>query len=511
MAIPNGNAAPTHIATRPLIITKGQTRVRRRVQFSLLCYSNFAKVSIPVSTKPDEWIAAEVLRDDFLHAQSQGAFDATVQIENESEATIELAAKFLAHVASNIDNDSQSTEARVQLLLNVLKHFTSAFLATKDIHSLSAAYAADTRKVVLSAYFRAVAALENKNIASIPRQPESALLNAAVSGKASIFALFGGQGTNEVYFDELQTLYDIYQPYVAPFLKTIVDDLIELAEEETESSYFTYGLDVTSWLSGAVERPSIAYLASVPISLPLIGLTQLVQYLVVCRVANLTPGQLRDRIAGATGHSQGIVSAVVVSTSETFDDLVENSRKALRWLFYCGLRGQQAFPPVAVEPSLVQDTLDGGEGTPSPMLSVAGLSLKELEGHIKKTNSHLPANSQLAVSLNNGPRAFVVTGPARALHGLVTNLRKVRAPSGSDQSKIPFSQRKPVFSVRFLVVGVPYHSDYLRGVTDTVVDEDLEEELWEPSDLKIPVFNTETGALINRETRFRVVLMNLTF
>lgn len=408
-----------------------------------------------------------------------------------------MAAKFLAHVASHIDSESQSTEARTNLLLNALEFFTSTYLATQDIHSLSASFANDTRKVVLSGYCRAVATLEDKNISPIPRQPESALLNAAVSGEAEIFALFGGQGTNEVYFDELQGLYDIYQPYVAPFLKTIVDDLIELAEEEVESSYFTYGLDVVSWLTGAVERPSISYLASVPISLPLIGLTQLVQYLVVCRVANLTPGQLRNRIVGATGHSQGIVSAVVASTSETFDDLLQNSRKALRWLFFCGLRGQQAFPPVAVEPSLVQDTLDGGEGTPSPMLSVTGLPLKELEAQIEKTNSHLPANSQLAVSLNNGPRAFVITGPARALHGLVTNLRKIKAPSGAEQNKIAFSQRKPVFSVRFLVVGVPYHSDYLQDVTDTVVDEDLEDELWDPSDLKIPVYHTETGTCSN--------------
>jgi MaoC like domain len=38
----------------------------------------------------------------------------------------------------------------------------------------------------------------------------------------------------------------------------------------------------------------------------------------------------------------------------------------------------------------------------------------------------------------------------------------VRARSGLDQSKTPFSQRKPVFSIRFLLVGVPYHSEYCR-------------------------------------------------
>jgi len=458
-----------------------------------LLVHDLVKISIPVSTKSDEWIAAEVLRDEFIYMQSQDAVQVTAEPENKTEASIDLAAKFLAHIASNVDNDSQSTEARIQVLFNVLQYFTSLYLTTKDIHSLCASFLPDIRKSVLAAYFRAVAVLEEKEVSSIPRQPESALLNAAVSGKASIFALFGGQGTNEVYFDELQSLFDIYQPYVLPFLEVVVADLIELAKEEVESSYFTYGLDVVSWLSGAVERPSVSYLASIPISLPLIGLTQLVQYLIVCCVTNLNPGQIRDRITGATGHSQGIVSAVVVSASGTFDDLTSNSRKALRWLFYSGLRGQQAFPPVAVEPSLVQDTLDGGEGTPSPMLSIAGLSFKDLDKQIVKTNSHLPANSRLAISLHNGPRAFVVTGPPRALHGLVTNLRKIRATSGADQSKVPYSQRKPVFSVRFLMVEVPYHSDYLGGVTDIVADEDLQEELWVPSDLKIPVYHTETG------------------
>ena len=382
------------------------------------------------------------------------------------------------------------------LLLNVLKHFTSAYLAAKDIHTLASGFDTETRKTVLSAYFRAVAALQP---APVPTQPASALPTAASSGKASIFALFGGQGTNEVYFDELQNLYIIYTPFVASSLQTVTEDiLIPLAEEEDDSTFYTYGLDVVSWLSGTVPRPAVSYLASVPVSFPLIGLTQLVQYLIVYRVANLTPGELRSRIAGATGHSQGIVSAVAIAASATFEEFVDNSRKALKWLFYSGLRGQQAFPITSVEPSIVQDALEGGEGTPSPMLSITGLSLKELEPHIAKTNKHLPSISQLFVSLNNGPKAFVVTGPSKALFGLVTSLRKVKAPSGLDQSKVPFSQRKPVFSIRFLVVGVPYHSKYLAGATETLIEEDLEgEELWSAKDIKIPVYNTEDGE-INR-------------
>ena len=111
----------------------------------------------------------------------------------------------------------------------------------------------------------------------------------ALSEKSSIFTLFGGQGTNEVYFDELQNLYDIYRPFVALFVKILTEDvLIPLVAEEEASTYYMFGLDVLSWLSGATAHPAVPYFALVPISFPLIGFTQLVQYLVICHVSNLT-------------------------------------------------------------------------------------------------------------------------------------------------------------------------------------------------------------------------------
>lgn len=447
-----------------------------------------------MSTKSDEWIVAEVLSNEFIHTQSQlNVVDGSTQSENKAEANIELVAKFLAHVAAGINEDAQSMEARTALLSNVFKFFTSTYLSEKDIYTLTSAFDTETRKTVLSSYYQAVASLTERNI-NFPTQPNSALLEAAVSNKVSIFALFGGQGTNEVYFDELQYLYDVYKPFVSPFVQSVTADvLIPLAEKEQNSSFYAFGFDVISWLSGSTSRPDMSYLSSVPVSFPLIGLTQLVQYLVVCYVANFTPGELRGRLGGATGHSQGIVSAVAIATSSTFEAFTENTHKAIKWLFYCGLRGQQAFPITALKPSIVQDSIQGGEGTPSPMLSITGLALKDLEMHITDTNKHLPDTSQLHVSLHNGSKAFVVTGSPKALFGLVTSLRKVKASSGLDQSKIPFSQRKPVFSIRFLVVGVPYHSDYMTGVTDTVLKDLGNEDLWDMDDLKIPVYKTDDG------------------
>ncbi|KAF8525925.1 hypothetical protein BU17DRAFT_74311 [Hysterangium stoloniferum] len=482
MTHPNGDAIHGEsdaIAKRPLVVHIGQVRI-----------------SIPVSAKAADWIAAEILREEFLHVTKiEDAVDATDQLGDEAE--VELLGKLLAFASAKVAKEG--TSSHVSILLAIMSQFTSTYLATSDIHSLVLSYDTAVRRDVLTAYFAAMATLEScVDPSEIPRPPPSALLAAVSSSKASIYALFGGQGTNEVYFDELQSLYDIYKPYVAPFIATVTQKaLLPLTVKAQDDGFphYPFGLDVLGWLDGTVPRPSVEYLASVPISFPLIGFTQLAQYLVSTRVLNLTPGEMRQHLSGATGHSQGIVSAVVISASSTFEEYFVNAEKALKWLFYSGLRGQEAFPVLSMEPSIVKDSVEGGEGTPSPMLGVTGLALPELKKFIEKTNAHLPDNSQLYVSLHNGPKAFVVTGPARALYGLVTSLRKIRAPSGLDQSKVPFSQRKAVFSVRFLVVNVPYHSVYLKDATDKLTQEDLgAEELWLASDLAIPVYNTDNGS-----------------
>lgn len=67
----------------------------------------------------------------------------------------------------------------------------------------------------------------------------------------------------------------------------------------------------------------------------------------------------------------------------------------------------------------------------------------------------------------------------------------MKAPNGLDQSKIPYSSRKPVFTMRFLPVSVPFHSEYLSGCTDKVMQH-FPKQLFE-NKLAIPVYNTEDG------------------
>ena len=400
-------------------------------------------------------------------------------------------------MSQRLQEDPQSIDAWTAVLLSVTQHFVSTYLTDQDVHSLISQYDANSRSAVLCSYFQAIFVLERQHVADIPHAPTPALFSAAASGKASIYALFGGQGTNKVYFDGLQFLYNSYKPFVEPFIATICQNVLgRFSAARQDTMCYNHGMDVVSWLSDMALRPPLAYLASVPVPLPLIGLTQLAQYLMVCHVSCLTPGELRDRISGTTGHSQGVVSAVAIAASSSFKSLMDNSSKAVKWLLFAGYRAQEIFPVISLEPRIVQDTLDGGEGLPSPMLLIAGLLLKDLEPHTKNANSHLPENSKLTLSLHNGPKAFVAAGLARALCGLVMSPRKLRAASTTDQSKVPFSQRTPVFSVRFLVVAAPFHGVYMNGGSERLCRDDLRgEELWKAEDLHIPVYHTQTGLL----------------
>ena len=93
------------------------------------------------------------------------------------------------------------------------------------------------------------AALEDANVADISCGPAPALLSAAAKGNTSIFALFGRQGNNEVYFDELQSLDGIYKSYVAPLISTVTDKVLKpLASTQEATSFYihSYGLDVSA-------------------------------------------------------------------------------------------------------------------------------------------------------------------------------------------------------------------------------------------------------------------------
>ncbi|KAK0559784.1 fatty acid synthase alpha subunit Lsd1 [Tilletia horrida] len=504
--------------------------------------ANDVHVEVQVPSYQDGWLASQLLREGFessykkqiqgVAASASAGSDVEKKEQQTTSATlpsranpahISLTAAFLGFAARKANEHAQDrplldcvqaiwTFFRIEYLTTTTRSSQSTqhskpFTASPkhgtkteiDIHSI-ATNAADfdeqARTSLLRDYYTAYVTLEKGG--KEPQLPTPKLFQLASQGKAGLFALFGGQGTNEVHFNELQLLFDTYRPLVEPVLKVAtrkLQHLVEQATVEGYSSFYLPGLNVYSWLTGSQPRPSTAYLGSIPVSLPLIGLTQLSRYLVSLRVSGLSARQFRDRFQGATGHSQGIVSAVVMAASDSLSSFESNVIKGLELLFHIGKCGQEAFPTFSIELAVIGDIMTGSEGVPTTVLAVEGLSEEALNMYVGNVNSVLAPEDHIVVSQHNGTHHRVVTGQPRVLSSLV---RRIWNGTQIDQLPISSDQPRLLPTMRFLPVSSPFHSPHLEGVSNQIAEDCYGEEgytkLWSVEDLAIEVRDTYDGS-----------------
>lgn len=416
--------------------------------------------------------------------------------DDEPASPAELFSKFVGFTASLVDPAAEGQFDEILPL--VLQEFELRFFSNSDIHSFAALLLADetypttTDKVkdVIRNYFAAIIASNTV----IPKS-DSDLLKKSTANDAKTFAIFGGQGNTDEYFEELRELNFTYHGLIADLLAKVAAKLSTLVRTaDNVDKIYTQGFDILKWLKSPEETPDQDYLLSVPVSCPLICVIQLAHYAVTCKTLGITPGEFRDSLNGVTGHSQGLVTAVAIASSDSWESFYENSVKAVAMLFFIGARCLTTYPRTSLPPTMLQDSLENGEGRPSPMLSVRDLSREEVDNFIATTNAHLPEDKHVAISLENGGRNLVVSGPPESLYGLNLTLRNNKAPSGSDQARIPYSERKLKFSNRFLPIFAPFHSHLLEPATELILSDVEDEKLtFKASDLKIPVFDTFNG------------------
>ena len=468
----SGGATGTHTPRssqnlRPLILTHGS------LEYSFL---------IPTALH----FQASQLKDAFNQSLPEPTDE--LALDDEPSSNAELVARYIGFTAAEVDEDEEATSF-VEVLKIVLNEFERTFMRANDVHALAASLPGITAKklLVVQCYYAGRAAVAR------PIKPhDSALLRAADDEEASIYTVFGGQGNIEEYFDELREVYNTYPSFIKDLVESSAELLHTLSSSPKADKFYTKGLDIMGWLADPERQPDTDYLVSAPVSLPLIGLVQLAHYQVTCKVLGKTPGEVNERFSGTTGHSQGIVTAAAVSTATSWESFAKAAKEAITMLFWIGMRSQQAYPRTSLAPSILQDSVEAGEGTPTPMLSVRDLSKKQVQEHIDATNEHLPKDRHVAISLINSSRNFVVTGAPISLHGLNLRLRKVKAPTGLDQNRIPFTERKQRFVNRFLPITAPFHSPLLTEAFKQI-KEDLSSIKIPASKLTIPVFDTNTG------------------
>ncbi|KAL2114301.1 hypothetical protein VUR80DRAFT_9523 [Thermomyces stellatus] len=422
--------------------------------------------------------------------------------DDEPSSVPELVARYMGFIAKEVDAGEDDAQGSYEEVLKlVLNEFERAFLQGNEVHPLAASLPGiDSKKLeVIRCYYAA------RFAANRPIKPhQSALFRAADDNTAQIYTVFGGQGNIEEYFEELREVNNVYPAFVGELITSAADLLQSLARHPEAEKLYSKGLDVLGWLQSPEATPDVDYLISAPVSFPLIGLLQLAHYEVTCKVLGVHPGVLRDRIQGTTGHSQGVVVAAATAAAGSWDEWRETVVSALTILFWIGARSQQTFPITSITPSMLRDSIDNGEGTPSPMLSIRDLSQPEVQKHIDATNHYLPPDRHIGISLINSPRNMVVTGPPISLYGLNVRLRKVKAPTGLDQNRIPHSDRKVRFANRFLPITAPFHSKYLSAATE-LLDKDLADVKIDASSLDISLYDTNSGEDIRDKVEGNIV------
>lgn len=481
---------------------------------------------IPIS----QFFLVSQLNDQFLKQELPNHQQPSEDFQSDEEPTspVELLGKFIGYVTSLIDTagSDESQQKKITSILELtFKDFESSYLNGNDIHTLAAKLLQDNDialeeqveavenntnnkqevfpttlpkvKELVKNYLNAKVLLHKLGVITVQNSQNK--INSALFGSdiTKIYAIFGGQGNTDDYFEELRDLYQTYSYLIEDildFVSKTLNNLLKNSSQDMEK-IFTQGLDVKHWLKYPNATPENDYLLSIPISCPLIGVIQLTHYALTARLLNVTPGELRSKIQGATGHSQGLVAAVSIAEADSWDAFFKSFEKAITLLFFIGVHCYLAYPKTSLPPSILQDSLENGEGVPSPMLTISNLTKEQVQEYVDKTNSHLPAEKHIVISLVNGARNLVVSGPPQSLYGLNLTLRKAKEPSGLDQSRIPYSERKLRFSNRFLPVASPFHSHLLEPANEAIIDNlkafNVE---FSAKDLKIPVYDTFDGS-----------------
>ena len=435
-------------------------------------------------------------RDLFLHFLSQN------QTMNEilPKSTVILTTQFIQFLF-----DSQVPTAVIRPLLQT---FDRQFLGHTDIHSLVSDLPESlrARKQALKTYYAAAAACF-----TTPKSGDSALFKAAMCGSVKLYAVFGGQGVlNPICVSELRDLTSQYWSFSVDLINAtspILENLSRLPE--TRNFYGSRYLDLRLWLRDPQSVPDQSTLAGAAFSFPIIGLISFLRFCVTCKILNKTPGELRSQLCGVTGHSQGLLVAAAIAKSDSWDSFYENTRLAIETLFWIGYECQQAAPRCSLSATAIADSLKNGEGQPASLLKVRGLAQAQLEAMIAACNNGLAAEDKVHLALGNNWDSYVVAGPSKTLCGLNLYLRSIKAAEDIDQSRVPFSRRKPIIHHYFLPVNAPFHTPYLYKAAEKVRTR-LSGKTFQSSDMAIPVYHTKTGSDIrqNEDDDMIKVLIN---
>ncbi|KAJ1987194.1 fatty acid synthase alpha subunit Lsd1 [Coemansia umbellata] len=424
-----------------------------------------------------------------------------IEIEDGSVAEqfsseIVVGAKFIEFVANSPDADRATAVA-------LFKAFNSKFCLEQNIHAGASDHglSGDMIRIVVQAYYAAqeqcCSEQKSQGAALEHPIPRPAVFSTA---QFKLLAAFRGQGGMDNYIEETREIYTTYRPLVTEFVEQMTAFLVKEAAETRMVPLYKHGINVLSWITKPETLPEQEYMLTVPVCIPVVGLTQLMQITVLYKTLGITPGQLAASFEEITGHSQGISTATALSMAADEASFYRISKCVLGLLMLTGAFPQLDYP--LSRPAVATDLESTDvKQRPTQMVCVLRLTQAQLKKVIEQFNKQQKAEAEYVyLSLINGSRVFVVSGATGPIARFVRKLALEYDAEGVDQSRISFSQRKPRVSYSYISINAPYHCKLLtHAMEDAYRYAEVKGWLLDTREMRCPVRASCDGHDIREE------------
>ncbi len=297
------------------------------------------------------------------------------------------------------------------------------------------------------------------------------------------FLQFGGQGSS--YLQELANLASnhLLKRYFQIIYQTLETDPVR--SDILDNPLFPRGLDIQTWLATPEKAPDEWYLSAAPISMLLIGLTQLAHFFLFLE-NGFQVNSRREVIIGTTGHSQGLASAVFAGLGLDNQGYYSHLPYTIQYLFYLGVSSQQGYGSIDIDPLEQEEAKSLGLAEISPMVVLIGPSADEIQTLLSPFNQERKFEDQVFLSLLNTPDSHVISARPKS-H--LTFFHKHRE----------FLHEKKWRFVPIMTTA-PFHAPLLQH-TAPIMAENLRKFSfsYQGKDLGIPVFSIFDGRNLQTE------------
>ncbi|KAJ2157084.1 fatty acid synthase alpha subunit Lsd1 [Coemansia sp. RSA 552] len=194
----------------------------------------------------------------------------------------------------------------------------------------------------------------------------------------------------------------------------------------------------------------------------------------------------------------GVSTAAVFSMLSDEDSFEKNSRSLLAIMMTIGAIAQLQYP---YDMDVNDTDASLASARPMPMVHIRGVTRDRLVMLLAEFNSQEQNTSRhVHLAVTNTSDQFIVAGIMTSAVKLVKFVSSHSASPEEDQSKVPFSQRRPVISTSYLGITAPYHCSLLEDAAQEIYQY-AQEKGWvfDAGNIRLPVHGCDDGHDIRTE------------